>query len=892
MAEGAGVGDRGRTVPSGIVTFLFTDVEGSTRLWAEDRDAMSASLRVHDGVLRKAFESRGGYVFTTAGDSFAVAFGRASDAVAAAESTQVELAGVSWPGPSLRVRMGLHLGEAEERGGDYFGPVVNLTARLEAAAHGGQVLLTDPVRQAAGVAVRDLGVHQLRDVGERVQIWQLGDGGFPALRVLDPDLTNLPPAVTGLVGRSEDLRRVRESLASSRVVTLTAGGGTGKTRLAMAVGEEELPNRGDGVWFVDLTPVTDGALVGPAVAAGLGLSLTTGDATEQILTYVAGKDLLLIVDNCEHLIDECAELAERFLARPGASVMLATSRERLDVDGELAMQVPPLSTDDDAGSAAVELYAQRAVAVNSSFTLTDENRSVVAQLCRRLDGMPLAIELAAARSTVMSPEELLAGIEDRFQLLHGGRRRQRQRTLEATLDWSYDLLEPDEQAVFRSLGVFVGTFDLDAVAAVAELSRAAAMDVIDSLIAKSLVVREETGGRSRFRLFETNAAYAEQRLADAAESADVRDAHLGHYAGLAQRHPLAMWADLAAGALLGPDRANLVAAFERAASQQQWATAARLLLGAFTVFYSHPTEGIELVDRCVERLADDEDDLAMRLVCNQWTLHMLVSDVRAATAVVRRLRDSPTPLHQVHGYSMLGFQFGMSDVAKGAEILERAFDIHRTLSPGHDTTQAAATNEQNAGVMAMYRQEPELALHHARAAIALHDELGFESEMSAHASMTASVCALMLGDPHTALEAANRYSRSTGAFGTGDEMRALVAVALGNLEQARTAARAHARVSVTGRVSQQATDSLLLLAVLADAEGDTAIARDLAVGIGLCRHGELVAYARHFADRLAIRAEFEAGQAPLVTDRGNAIKRRAGKDIETLRRELTRRGWQ
>jgi class 3 adenylate cyclase len=389
-------------VPSGVVTFLFTDVEGSTRLWAEDRDTMSASLEAHDHILRAAFGSRGGYVFTTAGDSFAVAFSRTSDAVAAALQAQEALAETEWPGPVLKVRMGLHLGEAQERAGDYFGPVVNTTARLESAGHGGQVLLTDTVRQAAEVTVKDLGVHQLRDVAEPVQVWQLGDGEFPSLRVVDAGSTNLPVAATGLVGRFEDLREVRGALSSTRVVTLTAGGGTGKTRLAIAVGDAELPHRADGVWFVDLTPVSDGARVAAAVAAGLGLSLRVGDPTEQVLDYVAGKDLLLIIDNCEHLIDECAEFAERFIAQAGASRLLATSRERLDVDGEQVVVVPPLPVDDEH-SAAVELFARRAAELDSSFKLTDDDRAVVMQLCRRLDGVPLAIELAAARSPVMSP---------------------------------------------------------------------------------------------------------------------------------------------------------------------------------------------------------------------------------------------------------------------------------------------------------------------------------------------------------------------------------------------------------------------------------------------------------------------------------------------------------
>jgi predicted ATPase/class 3 adenylate cyclase len=878
-------------VPTGIVTFLFTDVEGSTRLWADDRDAMSASLEAHDHILRAAFESRGGYVFTTAGDSFAVAFSRASDAVAAALQAQEALAETEWPGPALKVRMGLHLGEAQERAGDYFGPVVNTTARLESAGHGGQVLLTDPVRQAAEVTVRDLGVHQLRDVAEPVQIWQLGDGDFPPLRVVNPGLTNLPAAATGLVGRSEDLRSIRKAFDTARVVTLTAGGGTGKTRLALAVGEQELPHRVDGVWFVDLTPVSDGSLVVSAVAAGLGLNLVAGDLSEQILDYVANKDLLLIVDNCEHLIDEAAEFAERFIARPGRATLLATSRERLDVDGEQVIVVPPLSVDDE-GSAAVELFTRRAAELDSTFALSEEDRAVVARLCRRLDGVPLAIELAAARSSVLSPEELLAGIEDRFALLHGGRRRQRQRTLEATLDWSYNLLDSDEQALLRVLGAFVGTFDLDAVAAVAGVSRGVAVDLVDSLMAKSLVVREGTSGRARFRLFETTAAYAQQHLADAGEAITVRDRHLDHYLGLALSYPLAMSADLAARRLLGPDRANLVTGFEWAGSQQQWSTAARLLLGAFTVFHPHPIEGIELVDRCVAHLSADDHDLAMRLISNQWMLYILTSDPRGIQSNHRRLRDSPTELHQVYGLAMNGLILENAGRPTEAQaLLEQAFDIQHRLLPGPDKTQAAVACEIFAGMAAALQGEPERAIGHAAMAGVHQDEQGFESEISIRRWLATAMGALMTGDPNAALAAADDDAAVASVHATGDEIRAIAYAEMGELERASIAAEAHARVAVTGRVRQQAADSLVVLAALSNAEGDTATAVRLIANLGLCRNVELQVYGRQLAAQFGVGDEYQANRNRLVSDMGDAMRRKSAEDIKTLHQEMTRRGW-
>ena len=409
--------------PSGTVTFLFTDVEGSTRLWSAGKEAMSASLLVHDSILRGAIEGNDGYVFTTAGDSFAAAFGRASDAVRAALESQRALTDAVWPGPALKVRMGLHLGEAEERGGDYFGPVVNTAARVEAAGHGGQVLITEPVRIAAGVTeVTDLGVRSLRDVAEPLRLFQLGTDTFASLRVIDPSMSNLPVRPTRLIGREVELGRIRGLLAESRLVTVTAVGGSGKTRLAIAVGEAELPHRRGGVWFVDLTAVSSGAEVPSAIANGLGLSLTSGDQTQQILTFLADKQALVILDNCEHVIEESAAFVEAFLTTNGPTKILATSREAFDIDGERVVVLGSLATD-TGDSPGVRLFVDRASAVHPEFTLTESNAATVSAICGRLDGMPLAIELAAARVTVMNPDELLAGLDDRFQLLSGGRRR-------------------------------------------------------------------------------------------------------------------------------------------------------------------------------------------------------------------------------------------------------------------------------------------------------------------------------------------------------------------------------------------------------------------------------------------------------------------------------------
>jgi class 3 adenylate cyclase len=405
---------------SGTVMFLFTDVEGSTRLWAEDIDAMASSLRVHDEVVRSVIERHRGYVFATAGDSFCAAFGRASDAVAAATSAQAELADAGWPGPRLTVRIGLHLGEAEERGGDYFGPGVNTAARVEAAGHGGQVLLSGTVRDAAGVAATDLGSHRLRDVPEKLQLFQLGDREFPPLRVVSDDLVRLPVPSTPLVGREDEIRTIRELLLTYRLVTLAGVGGAGKTRLAIEVAERELPNLEHGAYFADLATVSDREEVAEAVAAAMGLRLDNDDPAERVCRFLAPRRALLVLDNCEHVIDTVADLVEAVLAVPGPGRIVATSRELLDIAGERVFQVPSLQSD-DGSSAAVRLFVDRAEAAGAAGLTDETTRRVIAQLCAELDGMPLAIELAAARAAVMSPAQLLERIDDRFTLLSGGR---------------------------------------------------------------------------------------------------------------------------------------------------------------------------------------------------------------------------------------------------------------------------------------------------------------------------------------------------------------------------------------------------------------------------------------------------------------------------------------
>ena len=517
-------------------------------------------------------------------------------------------------------------------------------------------------------------MHRLRDVEEPVRLFQVGGGEFPALRVVGGGHeSNLPARPTRLIGRDEDLGSVRRLLAEYRLVTVTAVGGSGKTRLAVVIGEAELGRRRGGVWFVDLTSVTNPADVAAAVGGALGLRMTGDAPTGQVVAYLSDKSALVILDNCEHVIDACADFAEVFLATPGEAVLLATSREALEVVGEQVMGLSALAATSTAGSVmdspAVQLFAERATSMDSSFGLDAETAVTVATLCDRLDGIPLAIELAAARIGVFTPAELLAGLGDRFNLLSGGRRRQRQRTL----DWSYDLLEDEQQRVFRAIGVFVGGFDLAAVATVSGISRVVATDHIEALLAKSLVVRADTGAVARFRLLETLKAYTEDRLVQTDEARAVRDRHAEHFHRLAMVAGRVVAANVRVGELLRDDKSNITAVFEWTASIDEWVIAGELLLGSLAVYEnnSHAAETVALVDRCQEPLQDSDRDLADQLSASiLWSLTIL-DDYQSMVRVAHGLMEAPDPRCRVMGCAMLAFASALGDFTAAQEFLER-----------------------------------------------------------------------------------------------------------------------------------------------------------------------------------------------------------------------------
>jgi len=526
-------------------------------------------------------------VVKTTGDGLHAAFATAPDGIRAAVDAQRALLAEPWPLPDpLQVRMGLHTGEADLRDGDYYGTAVNRAARVSAVAHGGQIVCSRATEElsvdtlASDVAFTDLGDHQLRDLARAEHVFQVGADGlpsdFPSLRSLDAFPGNLPSRATSFVGRDADLVKVATALEHAPLVTLTGVGGVGKTRLALQVAAEVVPHYPDGAWLCELAAADSPDALAQIVAASLGAPLRSGvDPADCIADFLRPRRLLLVLDNCEHLIDAAGTLAERVIQQCPDVRIVATSREGLAVDGEQVIPLRSLAVPGDtagpeaiAASAAVQLFVERARSAKSDFALRPVDIPAVAEVCRRLDGIPLAIELAAARVVAMAPAEIAGLLDERFRLLTGGRRTavERHQTLRATVDWSYSLLDDLDRTVFDRLGVFAGTFDAEAAAAVVSSNGVERFDVLDALsdlVSKSLVTTEATDdGTTRYVLLETLRQYARERLDEDGASDDWRRRHATHFAELSERiGPLLRGADeIATRTRLKADLDNLRAA--------------------------------------------------------------------------------------------------------------------------------------------------------------------------------------------------------------------------------------------------------------------------------------------------------------------------------------------
>ena len=729
-------------LPTGTVTFLFTDIEGSTKLWQQHPEAMRSALAHHDALLREAIESNNGTVFKTVGDAFCAVFATAPEALKAALAAQQAIQTQAWEEiESLRVRMALHTGIAEQRDGDYFGTTLHRVARLLSVGHGEQALLSSAteelVRDALpqGTRLKDLGLHRLRDLERPEQVFQMLHPGlpseFPPLRSLEFLPNNLPIQMTSFIGREKEMAEVRDLLSAHRLLTLTGSGGCGKTRLALQVAADLLEVFPDGVWLLELAPLAESALVLQTALSTLGLREESDRPLIQVLTdYLKAKTLLIILDNCEHLLIACAQLADSLLRTCPNLRILASSREALGVAGEVPYRIPSLSLPDLKQTPsfeqllayeAVRLFIERAKTILPSFTVTANNATVIAQVCSRLDGIPLAIELAAARVRALPTEQIASRLDDRFRLLTGGSRTAlpRQQTLRALIDWSYDLLTNSEKILFRRLSVFMGGSTLEAAEQVtgdrdtpnaedgsgksegsglfriltpdSRIPPEEVLDLLTSLVDKSLVVYEECRGQARYRLLETVRQYSRDKLLESGEGETIRDRHLDYFLAFAEEAEPKLhgpeqftWLDC-----LEIEHENLRAALDWSLALASGAVKALRLAGALYLFWmirGYHTEGRRWLKAALTRPgASQPSEARGKALVVAGVLALFQGEYETPHTLfveARSLAEQHGSSHRL-AWTMAGQGYlatRRGDAASGQSLLEESLEIFRTQS--------------------------------------------------------------------------------------------------------------------------------------------------------------------------------------------------------------------
>jgi predicted ATPase/class 3 adenylate cyclase len=872
----------GAELPAGTVTFLLTDIQGSTRLWETVPEAMEVALERHDHLLAEVIEGHGGAVVTSRGegDSFFAVFASAVAAVEAAGACQLRLGREAWPeGAALRVRMGLHTGEAHVRDGDYADHApINRCARVKAAAHGGQVLVTKTTRDLVqgrldgAFGLKRLGEFRLRDLAEPELIYQLTHADlpadFPPIHTVAERTSNLPLPVSSFIGRERELQQTAAALGEARVVTLIGPGGVGKTRLALEVAGQVAGRFGDGAWLCELAPVRDPAGLDDAVAAVFSVTARAGQGTrEALVEFLRSKELLLVLDNCEHLIDGAAALAENLARSCERLVILATSREGLGIDGEHLVPVPPLGVpgaeadlDTITGAEAVRLFAERASAVKPGFAVTAGNASAVAAVVRRLDGIALAVELAAARVSAMTPAELARRLERSFAVLAAGRRSAvaRQQTLRATIDWSFQLLAGPEQALLARLAVFAGGAALQAVEAVCGgegIDPDAVFELLAALVARSLVVAEENGPETRYRLLETIRQYGEEHLDQSGEAERRRARHAGYYADLliqVRDHSHDSREEVFWAVRLGAEQDNLLAAWSWAigtgnvgialrilagfAPVEVWSTYPLVLAGEAALELPGATEhpgyplalavsgvfaGVRGDVTGAEELCRRAADTSERQATPDWRVEEAITAARSSIAVTTgAFADAARLAEQVAGLARAG-----GDLADAS--VELTFAVADHLIVGNDQRAVRLANEAlmlarqiNAPALiarcllalaaAVAETDPGQARAYLRESRELSTALGYQSAIDLTWAATTSFA---VGDQAAALELSRRAIH--GLQWGGDRIRAgLVLHMVVNILAAtrpdaaaiiQGAAQAHA-IGPTGRIVQLSSD--------------------------------------------------------------------------------------
>ena len=702
-------------LPSGTLTFLFTDIEGSTPLWEHNPDQMRSAMRRHDEIIEAAIIQHTGSVVRPRGegDSRFAVFPRATDALRAAIAIQRLVSAEPWTVSALRLRIALHTGEADLRDGDYYGSNVNRCARLRSAAHGGQILVSQTTHLLVrdelpdGVSLRDLGEHHLKGLENPEHIFQLiaSDlpAAFPPINTSDKIRNNLPLSLTSFIGRDKDIHELENLLKRSRLLTITGPGGAGKTRLAIQVANNVQGSYPDGVWFIDLAPLSKTTSLSRQVMSVLGIREEAGFSPDQTLLYRLKKEtMLLIFDNCEHLLENVTQLVDTLLRSAQNLQILATSREKLGLSGEIIWGIPPLSSPKSKDVEtfekfleyeAVKLFQDRASAVQSDFTITRENAHAVIQICTRLDGLPLAIELAAARVRILSVEEIAARLDDRFRLLVGSRTMlPRQQTLRALVDWSYNLLTERERIVFHRLSVFAGGWTLDAAEQVClggDIESWEVLDIISSLIDKSFVIREAQNSHQRYRFLETIYDFSYERLVESGKATEFERQHATYYLNMAARGYGKMWGpDQGAWlARLDQENSNLISALtylSKAAGLEEKFLKMAGSLWRYWEIRGYLTEGREWLRMALAKNPDADPYLMANALSGAGQLARKQGDYKQAITLVEQslglFRELGYKLNIARQLSVLGeIYYNLGDYTRSTHLHEESLAIRNEI---------------------------------------------------------------------------------------------------------------------------------------------------------------------------------------------------------------------
>ncbi|MCB0727575.1 MAG: tetratricopeptide repeat protein [Ignavibacteriae bacterium] len=718
-------------IPTGAVTFLFTDIEGSTKLSQDFPEKLNAALERHNLILKKALESNKGFIYDTIGDSFFCAFENAGDAVKAAVEIQTDLGKEIWDEAVIRVRIGIHSGMAEWNGDRYMGYItLARVARVMSAAYGEQILISNDAYKlfsnqkdtktqrenesdslclsdlvVKNVCFRDLGERRLKDVIEPIRLYQVESEGlrkeFPPLKTLDARPNNLPIQLTSFIGREKEMKFVKEELKNSRLLTLTGTGGAGKSRLSLQAAADLIDDFANGVWFTELAAVSDPVFLPIAIINALGLKEENSKTPEVTLSdYLKDKEILIILDNCEQIIESCAKLTEKLLLRCPDLKIIATSREALNISGEQTYKIPPLSQPDpDCKDTpeqliqyeSVRLFIERALSVNHEFRVNKENAMVLAKVCSRLDGIPLAIELAAARSKVLSVDKINERLDDRFKLLTGGKRTAlpRQQTLRALIDWSYDLLSDKEKNLWNRLSVFSGGWTLEAAEEICSdniIDSGEIFEILSSLIEKSIVIYNDE--KERFLILETIRQYAYDKIKETGEYEKFSDKHLKFYLGLAETKSKKLRGIESESniKIFENEIGNLEKALKWSVENPANENGLRLSSAIFMFWQirGYITEGIHWLETILETNTETNSPLYCSVICKLGNYKRLKGDVDKARDLIveslkirRELGDKSGTAESLIRLGILEYDQGRFD--ESAVLYEESLAIYREL---------------------------------------------------------------------------------------------------------------------------------------------------------------------------------------------------------------------